>query len=48
MNLIASDLDAQIDLSVQDWRFVNEAVTEMRDYGLITESVTTNIDYGTI
>lgn len=48
MSLIATDLDAQIDLSVEDWRFINESVTEMRDYGLITESVTTSIDYGAI
>lgn len=48
LNLVASELDAELNLTVEDWRFVDEAVTEIRDYGLITESVTTQIDYGTI
>lgn len=48
LTMIANELGAVVEVGFEDWRFVNEAVTEARDYGLITDAVTTQIDYGTI
>jgi len=48
LTLKASDINAQVNLVVEDWRFITESVTEARDYGLITDSVVTQIDYGLI
>lgn len=48
INMKAYNLGLNISLEYEDWRFVDEAVTESRNYGLITASVTQSIDYGTI
>lgn len=48
LNMTATELGLDISVEVQDWRFIDEAVTDFRDYGLITETVDTQIDYGSI
>jgi hypothetical protein len=44
----STQLNVQIGLIFEDWRYVYEDVDEYRDYGLINDSVTTFIDYGSI
>lgn len=48
LTLLANELGAVVEVDFEDWRFVNEAISEARDYGLITDAVTTNLDYGSI
>ena len=48
ITMVAEELGRSSDVAFEDWRFITEAVDEMRDYGLITDAVDTNIDYGSI
>lgn len=49
LKMIAAEYGVvDLELEFQDWRFINEAVDDARDYGLLTNAVTNQLDYGAL